>query len=168
MAQDPEEVRKTSTTSPRISISAKRKFYEFLGIELPVVATEQDETNPSSSTTVKDQENKEMSEKKEKKKKKKGEEMEVKNKTDEEKKEVVPAVGFMELFRFADRLDYILMVIGSVGAFVHGSALPLFLRFFADLVNSFGANVNNPEKMTNEVVKVFLFLVILFFKVGCS
>ncbi|KAK1400186.1 ABC transporter Tap-like, P-loop containing nucleoside triphosphate hydrolase [Heracleum sosnowskyi] len=160
MAQDPEEERKTSFTSPRISSSAKRKFYEFLGIELPVVglvATEQDETSPSSSTIVKDQESKEMSEKKEKKKKKKDEEMKEK----EEKKEVLPAVGFMELFRFADRLDYVLMVIGSVGAFVHGSALPLFLRFFADLVNSFGANVNNPEKMTHEVVKyAFYFLVV--------
>lgn len=67
---------------------------------------------------------------------------------------VVPSVGFGELFRFADGLDYILMGIGTVGAIVHGCSLPLFLRFFADLVNSFGSNANNVDKMTQEVVKV--------------
>lgn len=66
----------------------------------------------------------------------------------------VPSVGFGELFRFADGLDYILMTIGTLGAIVHGCSLPLFLRFFADLVNSFGSNTNNLDKMTQEVVKV--------------
>lgn len=71
-----------------------------------------------------------------------------------EKVKSAPAVGFGELFRFADGLDYILMTIGTVGAIVHGCSLPLFLRFFADLVNSFGSNANNLDKMTQEVVKV--------------
>ncbi|XP_059667590.1 ABC transporter B family member 1-like [Cornus florida] len=72
-----------------------------------------------------------------------------------------PSVGFFELFRFADKLDYILMAIGSVGAFVHGCSLPLFLRFFADLVNSFGSNINDVDKMVDEVVKyAFYFLVV--------
>ncbi|KAL0338495.1 UNVERIFIED_CONTAM: ABC transporter B family member 1 [Sesamum angustifolium] len=65
-----------------------------------------------------------------------------------------PPVGLGELFRFADGLDYVLMTIGSVGAIVHGSSLPLFLRFFADLVNSFGSNANDVDKMTQEVLKV--------------
>lgn len=71
-----------------------------------------------------------------------------------EKPEAVPAVGFGQLFRFADGLDYILMTIGTVGAIVHGCSLPLFLRFFADLVNSFGSNANNMDKMMQEVLKV--------------
>lgn len=71
-----------------------------------------------------------------------------------EKPEAVPSVGFKELFRFADGLDYILMAIGSVGAVVHGCSLPVFLRFFADLVNSFGSNANNMDKMMQEVLKV--------------
>lgn len=66
----------------------------------------------------------------------------------------LPSVGFGELFRFADGLDYVLMGIGSLGAFVHGCSLPLFLRFFADLVNSFGSNANNMDKMMQEVLKV--------------
>uniref|UniRef100_A0A7N0THE2 ABC transporter B family member 1 n=1 Tax=Kalanchoe fedtschenkoi TaxID=63787 RepID=A0A7N0THE2_KALFE len=72
-----------------------------------------------------------------------------------------PAVGFLELFRFADGLDYVLMVVGSVGALVHGCSLPLFLRFFADLVNSFGSNSNNMDKMMQEVLKyAFYFLIV--------
>ncbi|KAI3983238.1 hypothetical protein MKX01_013305, partial [Papaver californicum] len=82
---------------------------------------------------------------------------------DEEKKPInslVP-VGFKELFRFADNLDYVLMVIGTLGAIVHGCSLPLFLRFFADLVNSFGANANHIDKMMDEVLKyAFYFLVV--------
>lgn len=69
--------------------------------------------------------------------------------------------GCFELFRFADGLDYVLMAIGSVGAIVHGCSLPIFLRFFADLVNSFGANANNMDKMMQEVLKfAFYFLVV--------
>ncbi|KAK4348483.1 hypothetical protein RND71_031238 [Anisodus tanguticus] len=72
-----------------------------------------------------------------------------------------PAVGFGELFRFADGLDCVLMAIGSLGAFVHGCSLPLFLRFFADLVNSFGSYANDVDKMTQEVLKyAFYFLVV--------
>ncbi|CAI0469185.1 unnamed protein product [Linum tenue] len=75
-----------------------------------------------------------------------------------EKTGKVTAVGFKELFRFADGLDYVLMGIGSVGAFVHGCSLPLFLRFFADLVNSFGSNANDMDKMTQEVLKLGNFI----------
>ncbi|CAI8602482.1 unnamed protein product [Vicia faba] len=78
-----------------------------------------------------------------------------------EKIKNVPSVGFGELFRFADGLDYILMTIGTLGAIVHGCSLPLFLRFFADLVNSFGSNADDLDKMTQEVVKyAFYFLVV--------
>ncbi|KAI5425827.1 ABC transporter B family member 1 [Lathyrus oleraceus] len=93
-------------------------------------------------------------------------EMEETNKDDdcggkEKKSQSVASVGFGELFRFADGLDYVLMTIGTVGAIVHGCSLPIFLRFFADLVNSFGSNANNLDKMTQEVVKyAFYFLVV--------
>ncbi|CAI9273278.1 unnamed protein product [Lactuca saligna] len=88
-----------------------------------------------------------------------------KNDGDKEKKKEKsvsdPTVGFGELFRFADGLDYVLMGIGTVGAFVHGCSLPIFLRFFADLVNSFGSNANNIDKMSQEVLKyAFYFLVV--------
>ncbi|KAH9602585.1 hypothetical protein KSS87_017648 [Heliosperma pusillum] len=79
----------------------------------------------------------------------------------EKGKEGPPGVGFKELFRFADNLDYVLMGIGSIGAFVHGCSLPLFLRFFADLVNSFGSYANDPDKMMQEVLKyAYYFLIV--------
>ncbi|KAL8263308.1 hypothetical protein R6Q59_024657 [Mikania micrantha] len=81
------------------------------------------------------------------------------SKNAEKDKEI--SVGFKELFRFADRLDYVLMGIGTIGAFVHGCSLPIFLRFFADLVNSFGSNSNNIDKMCQEVLKyAFYFLIV--------
>ncbi|KAK1409772.1 hypothetical protein QVD17_36301 [Tagetes erecta] len=90
-----------------------------------------------------------------------GGEKEMKKKKKKEKSSSASAVGFGELFRFADGLDYVLMGIGTIGAFVHGCSLPIFLRFFADLVNSFGSNANNIDKMTQEVLKyAFYFLVV--------
>ncbi|CAA7042136.1 unnamed protein product [Microthlaspi erraticum] len=80
---------------------------------------------------------------------------------EEPKKAEIRGVAFKELFRFADGLDYVLMVIGSVGAFVHGCSLPLFLRFFADLVNSFGSNANNVDKMMQEVLKYALYFLVV-------
>ncbi|PSS23698.1 ABC transporter B family member 1 like [Actinidia chinensis var. chinensis] len=90
-------------------------------------------------------------------------EMEVKNHGGDGEKpnSASPSSVFFEIFRFADGLDCVLMAIGTIGAVVHGSSLPLFLRFFADLVNSFGSNANNIDKMTQEVVKyAFYFLVV--------
>ncbi|GMH09836.1 hypothetical protein Nepgr_011677 [Nepenthes gracilis] len=86
----------------------------------------------------------------------------------EKPKEAISPVGFNELFRFADGLDYTLMAIGSVGAFVHGCSLPLFLRFFADLVNSFGSNANNPDKMMQEVLKYAFYFLVVGAAIGAS
>ncbi|KAG2332628.1 hypothetical protein Bca52824_003808 [Brassica carinata] len=80
---------------------------------------------------------------------------------EEPTKTEIRGVAFKELFRFADGLDYVLMIIGSVGAFVHGCSLPLFLRFFADLVNSFGSNANNVDKMMQEVLKYALYFLVV-------
>ncbi|KAK1267629.1 ABC transporter B family member 1 [Acorus gramineus] len=73
----------------------------------------------------------------------------------------VPPVAFLDLLRFADGLDLVLMSIGTVGAVVHGCSLPVFLRFFADLVNSFGSHADDLDKMMQEVLKyAFYFLVV--------
>ncbi|KAL0913760.1 hypothetical protein M5K25_017244 [Dendrobium thyrsiflorum] len=80
---------------------------------------------------------------------------------DEKPAPTLPAVSCFELFRFADGLDYVLMAIGTAGAIIHGCSLPVFLRFFADLVDSFGSNANNPDAMVREVIKYsFYFLVV--------
>ncbi|VAI87394.1 unnamed protein product [Triticum turgidum subsp. durum] len=65
------------------------------------------------------------------------------------------------LFRFADGLDRVLMAVGTLGALVHGCSLPVFLRFFADLVDSFGSHADDPDTMVRLVVRyAFYFLVV--------
>nr|CAB3483843.1 unnamed protein product [Digitaria exilis] len=72
-----------------------------------------------------------------------------------------PPAALRNLFRFADGLDCVLMAVGTVGALVHGCSLPVFLRFFADLVDSFGSHADDPDTMVRLVVKyAFYFLVV--------
>ncbi|XP_010937072.1 ABC transporter B family member 19 [Elaeis guineensis] len=78
-----------------------------------------------------------------------------------EKKRQEQSVAFYELFTFADRYDLALMAAGSLGAVVHGSAMPVFFLLFGDLVNGFGKNQADLGKMTNEVSKYALYFVYL-------
>jgi len=63
----------------------------------------------------------------------------------EEEEETGRKVGFHELFRFADRLDYLLMFIGVLCAMGHGVLMPLFAVFFGDVIDSFQVTVTNPD-----------------------
>lgn len=64
------------------------------------------------------------------------------------------SVSIFKLFAFADPLDYLLMFVGTVGAAVHGLALPIAFLFFGKLLNGFGANVANPDKTSSVVGQV--------------
>ncbi|RCV32368.1 hypothetical protein SETIT_6G253500v2 [Setaria italica] len=76
-------------------------------------------------------------------------------------KKATPPAALRDLFRFADGLDCVLMLVGTLGALVHGCSLPVFLRFFADLVDSFGSHADDPDTMVRLVVKyAFYFLVV--------
>lgn len=139
MSQDSEEIK---------TIGEHWKWSEMQGLELVV---SEHNNNNSIKSNHQIQETTQIQQQQQK------QEMEVSEgkKEGNEKPSTQPqAVGFGELFRFADGLDYVLMSIGSLGAFVHGCSLPLFLRFFADLVNSFGSYANDVDKMTQEVLKV--------------
>lgn len=70
----------------------------------------------------------------------------------EKKKE--QSLPFYQLFSFADKYDWILMLCGSVGAVVHGSSMPVFFLLFGEMVNGFGKNQTDLSKMTEEVAKV--------------
>ncbi|XP_076911745.1 ABC transporter B family member 6-like [Bidens hawaiensis] len=55
----------------------------------------------------------------------------------EEVEEIEPppaAVPFSKLFVYADRFDWVLMVVGSVAAAAHGTALVIYLHYFAKIV----------------------------------
>lgn len=77
----------------------------------------------------------------------------------EKKKE--QSLPFYQLFSFADKYDWILMVSGSVGAVIHGSSMPVFFLLFGEMVNGFGKNQTDLSKMTEEVAKYALYFVYL-------
>lgn len=74
-----------------------------------------------------------------------------KKKKDKSEKKVV---GVIELFRYADWVDILLMVVGLIAAAANGTGLPLMIIIFGDMTNAFvlsgvnsstseGASVNN-------------------------
>ena len=57
----------------------------------------------------------------------------------------LPSAAFTALFKHADSIDAMLMLVGTAGAVVGGSTLPVFSVLFGDLVQSLGegkANIN--------------------------
>ncbi|KAL3636599.1 ABC transporter B member 19 [Castilleja foliolosa] len=77
----------------------------------------------------------------------------------EKKKE--QSLPFFQLFSFADKYDYFLMITGSLGAIIHGSSMPVFFLLFGQMVNGFGKNQMDLHKMTHEVSKYALYFVYL-------
>ncbi|KAJ4707471.1 ABC transporter B family protein [Melia azedarach] len=77
----------------------------------------------------------------------------------EKKKE--QSLPFFQLFSFADKYDWFLMSFGSIGAVIHGSAMPVFFLLFGEMVNGFGKNQTDIHKMTHEVCKYALYFVYL-------
>jgi len=53
----------------------------------------------------------------------------------EEIEQPPPTVPFTKLFTHADWFDWVLMVVGSVAAAVHGTALVVYLHFFGKIIN---------------------------------
>ncbi|GMH26965.1 hypothetical protein Nepgr_028808 [Nepenthes gracilis] len=77
----------------------------------------------------------------------------------EKKKE--QTLPFHQLFSSADKYDWFLMVLGSLGAIVHGSSMPVFFLLFGEMVNGFGKNQSDLNTMTHEVSKYALYFVYL-------
>ncbi|XP_015946102.1 ABC transporter B family member 19 [Arachis duranensis] len=77
----------------------------------------------------------------------------------EKKKE--QSLPFFKLFSFADKYDYMLMISGTIGAIVHGSSMPVFFLLFGQMVNGFGKNQMDLNKMTQEVSTYALYFVYL-------
>ncbi|KAJ2645111.1 hypothetical protein GGF44_000176 [Coemansia sp. RSA 1694] len=59
------------------------------------------------------------------------------SKKEKKPKEVVPMVSILQLFRFSDTLDRVLMVVGTVSGCAAGVAMPLMTVIFADLTTTF-------------------------------
>ncbi|XP_068634125.1 ABC transporter B family member 2-like [Aristolochia californica] len=90
-----------------------------------------------------------------------------KSNSKDEEEEAEKKVPFLKLFAFADFYDYVLMVIGSLGACVHGASVPVFFIFFGKLINIIGIAYLFPASVSHRVAKyaldfVYLGVVILF------
>ncbi|KAL5722705.1 ABC-type xenobiotic transporter [Ranunculus cassubicifolius] len=71
------------------------------------------------------------------------------------------SLPFYQLFSFADKYDWFIMSVGSLGAIIHGSAMPVFFLLFGQMVNGFGKNQSDLHSMVHEVSKYSLYFVYL-------
>ena len=56
---------------------------------------------------------------------------------DDKKEEQEDKFNFFQLFRFANRTDYALMVVGTISAMVSGATLPTMALLWGDMINNF-------------------------------
>ncbi|KAK8514892.1 hypothetical protein V6N13_121840 [Hibiscus sabdariffa] len=90
----------------------------------------------------------------------------------EEAEELEPppaAVPFSRLFACADRLDWALMIVGSLAAAAHGTALVVYLHYFAKIIHvlGIGSSVPEPERLHEQFERFTeLALTIVYIAVG--
>lgn len=64
------------------------------------------------------------------------------------------AVPFSQLFACADCFDWVLMILGSVAAAAHGSALIVYLHYFAKIVEVLAFSGARSEDQYDRLVEV--------------
>ncbi|KAK9061212.1 hypothetical protein SSX86_018392 [Deinandra increscens subsp. villosa] len=69
------------------------------------------------------------------------------------------AVPFSKLFVCADRLDWVLMVVGSVAAVVHGTALVIYLHYFAKIAHLLGRGHEDSDVLFDRFKELALIIV---------
>ena len=67
-------------------------------------------------------------------------------------------VSFFKLFVFADKLDVVLMIVGTLGATGNGASQPLMVLIFGQLIDSFG--FSTPSDLMDKISKVTYFVFI--------
>jgi hypothetical protein len=76
------------------------------------------------------------------------------DKQHQKKKSKVPVVSYFKLFSFADPLDYLLMMLGTIGSIGNGMTLPIMTLILGGLINAFGDNQNDNQQVIHAVSKV--------------
>jgi ATP-binding cassette, subfamily B (MDR/TAP), member 1 len=83
---------------------------------------------------------------------------------DMDESEPPPAtVPFKQLFRFADRFDWLLMLVGGVAAAAHGMALVVYLHFFGTTINL----LHHRESLYHNIKEVSVFDLVLLYNHVC-
>lgn len=75
-------------------------------------------------------------------------------KKSEETEEEKRSVSFFGLFSAADKVDCVLMLFGSVGACLHGAALPVFFVLFGKMIDTLGNLSHDSHRMSSTVARV--------------
>jgi hypothetical protein len=73
----------------------------------------------------------------------------------------LPTVPYLKLFSFATGIDYLLMLGGTLGACLHGAALPLAVYLFGNIVDSIGIYFFDPPRLYQDASKVLPLLPVL-------
>ncbi|PSR89187.1 ABC transporter B family member 21 like [Actinidia chinensis var. chinensis] len=84
-----------------------------------------------------------------------------KNDTDKSKDAgTTQTIPLYKLFSFADSVDVVLMIVGTIGAVGNGLCLPLMTVLFGELTDSFGQNQNTPDvvRVVSKVSLKFVYL----------
>ncbi|KAI4348113.1 hypothetical protein L6164_008874 [Bauhinia variegata] len=85
----------------------------------------------------------------------------------EEPEEIEPppaAVPFSQLFVCADRLDWVLMIVGSLAAAAHGTALVVYLHYFAKIIQVLRMRPDQSQEQFDRFME--LALIIVYIAVG--
>eukprot|EP00043_Microstomoeca_roanoka_P013304 m.130297 g.130297 ORF g.130297 m.130297 type:complete len:1336 (+) comp15719_c0_seq1:159-4166(+) len=67
-----------------------------------------------------------------------------------ETEEELPPLSYLALYRYATALDWIIVVVGSICALIHGALSPAFVIFFGDVIDSFGTGGNKTQEEINQ------------------
>ncbi|CAN0837082.1 ABC transporter B family member 20 [Linum grandiflorum] len=78
----------------------------------------------------------------------------------EEMEQPPAAVPFSRLFACADRLDWALMIVGSIAAAAHGTALVVYLHYFAKIIEAMRSGTStSPEERYDRLLHLALTIV---------
>ncbi|KAF7144597.1 hypothetical protein RHSIM_Rhsim04G0106200 [Rhododendron simsii] len=83
------------------------------------------------------------------------------------KEDSAKTVPFYKLLSFADSVDVVLMIVGTIGAVGNGISMPLMTVLMGNIIDSFGQTQNNKE-VVQEVSKVSLNFVYLALGAGVA
>eukprot|EP00744_Colponema_vietnamica_P000962 GILI01001667.1.p1 GENE.GILI01001667.1~~GILI01001667.1.p1 ORF type:complete len:1297 (+),score=398.64 GILI01001667.1:125-4015(+) len=88
-------------------------------------------------------------------------------KREKEEAEHQPQVAFTEVFKFADRTDRVMMVLGAISAFIAGAGMPAFSEVLGRMINDlFSAQGTVQEKMSDTgAIMVYVGLATFFFSI---